>query len=118
MMIRIWFLARPLVLGATRVRENWFSLAFILRTSCQPMMSLASATFCRFFAALAQRRATDRNCFDAPACTLGCADDPFARACLLPLKNEGDFEKGEAEGSVAVRGQLGRIAGEWRKGAV
>jgi hypothetical protein len=36
----------------------------------------------------------------------------------LPLKNEGDFEKGEAEGSVAVLGLLGRIAGEWRKGAV
>jgi hypothetical protein len=36
----------------------------------------------------------------------------------LPLKNEGDFEKGEAEGIVAVLGLLGRIAGEWRKGAV
>jgi hypothetical protein len=36
----------------------------------------------------------------------------------LPLKNGGDFEKGEAEGSVAVLGLLGRIAGEWRKGVV
>jgi len=36
----------------------------------------------------------------------------------LPLKNEGDFEKGEVEGSVAVLGLLGRIGGEWRKGAV
>jgi uridine phosphorylase len=30
-------------------------------------------------------------------------------------KSEGDFEKGEAEGSVAVLALLGRIAGEWRK---
>ena len=30
-------------------------------------------------------------------------------------KKEGDFEKGEAEGSVAVLGLLGKIAGEWRK---
>ena len=30
-------------------------------------------------------------------------------------KSEGDFEKGEAEGSVAVLGLLGRIAEEWRK---
>jgi uridine phosphorylase len=30
-------------------------------------------------------------------------------------QNEGDFEKGEAEGSVVVLGLLGRIAGEWRK---
>jgi len=36
----------------------------------------------------------------------------------LPLKNEGDFEKGEVEGSVAVLGLLGWIAGERRKGAV
>jgi hypothetical protein len=30
-------------------------------------------------------------------------------------KSEGDFGKGEAEGSVAVLGLLGRIAGDWRK---
>jgi hypothetical protein len=36
----------------------------------------------------------------------------------LPLKNEGDFEKGEVEGSMAVLVLLGRIAGEFRKGAV
>ncbi len=31
-------------------------------------------------------------------------------------QTEGDFEKGEAEGSVAVLGLLGRIAGEWQRG--
>jgi hypothetical protein len=30
-------------------------------------------------------------------------------------KSEGDFEKGEAEGSMAVLGLLARIAEEWRK---
>lgn len=30
-------------------------------------------------------------------------------------KSKGDFEKGEAEGSMAVLGLLGRIAEEWRK---
>jgi uridine phosphorylase len=40
--------------------------------------------------------------------------------CLAHVTNcmarsEGDFEKGEAEGSVAVLGLLGKIAGEWRK---
>src|ERR1017187_2159691 len=60
-LIGIWFFARPHVLSAVRVRENWLSLAFILRTSCQPRMSLASATFCHFLAALVQRRVTDRK---------------------------------------------------------
>jgi hypothetical protein len=30
-------------------------------------------------------------------------------------KREGDFEKGEAQGSLAVLGLLGRIAKEWRR---
>ena len=30
-------------------------------------------------------------------------------------RTEGNFEKGEAEGSVAVLGLLGRLAGEWRR---
>jgi hypothetical protein len=34
-LIGIWFLARPLVLDATRVKENWFSLSFIAGPSCQ-----------------------------------------------------------------------------------
>jgi hypothetical protein len=33
--IGIWFLARPLVLGAARVKENCFSLPFIAAPSCQ-----------------------------------------------------------------------------------
>ena len=40
------------------------------------------------------------------------------RAYCVPLKHEGDFEKGEAEGSVAVLGLLGRMAGELREGSV
>ena len=40
--------------------------------------------------------------------------------CLAHVTNcmarkEGDFEKGEAEGSVAVLELLGRIAKEWRR---
>jgi len=40
--------------------------------------------------------------------------------CLAHVTNcmaqtEGDFEKGEAEGSVAVLGLLGRLAREWRR---
>jgi purine-nucleoside phosphorylase len=40
--------------------------------------------------------------------------------CLAHVTNcmakiEGDFEKGEAEGSVVMLGLLGRIAEEWRK---
>jgi hypothetical protein len=49
LLMRIWFLAHPLALGVARVKENWFSIAFILRRSCQPRMSLASVNFCRFF---------------------------------------------------------------------
>ena len=50
----------------------------------------------------------------------------FAAARRLPVlclahvtncmaKSEGDFEKGEADGSVAVLVLLGRIAAEWRR---
>ena len=88
-MIRIWFWARPLVpsLGAAPVRENWFWLAFILRTSCQPWMSLASATFCRFFAALAQRRATDFFLLRA------FHSQPVEQRALGLLLGGGDFDQ-------------------------
>jgi len=34
---QIWFFARPLVLDAARVKENCFSLSFILAPSCQSL---------------------------------------------------------------------------------
>ena len=36
LMIGLWFFARPPVLSAAWVRENWFSLSFIAAPFCQP----------------------------------------------------------------------------------
>ena len=38
---------------------------------------------------------------------------PYRTNCMAQM--EGDFEKGEAEGSVAVLTILGRLAREWSK---
>jgi hypothetical protein len=39
--------ARPTVLSAARVRENWFSLSFIAAPSCQAWRRASTGTFCR-----------------------------------------------------------------------
>src|ERR1019366_9421227 len=48
LLIGIWFFARPLVLDAARVRENWFSLSFIPAPSCQTWRRASTGRFCRF----------------------------------------------------------------------
>src|ERR1019366_4131252 len=47
-MIGIWFLARPLVLDAARVKEDCFSLSFIPAPSCQSWWRATTIKFCRF----------------------------------------------------------------------
>src|ERR1017187_2117849 len=46
-LIGIWFLARPHVLSATRVKKNCFSLSFIA-LFCQTWRRASTGEFCRF----------------------------------------------------------------------
>jgi hypothetical protein len=43
----MWFLARPLVLDAARVKENCFSLSFIAAPSCQTWRRVSTGNSCR-----------------------------------------------------------------------
>ena len=53
---RIWFFARPLVLGAARVQENWFSLSFIAPPPCHTWPRGQQAVFAELVAVFANRR--------------------------------------------------------------
>jgi hypothetical protein len=55
-LIRIWFFARPLVLGAARVQEDWFSLSFIAPPTCHTWRRGQQAVFAELLAVFANRR--------------------------------------------------------------
>jgi hypothetical protein len=48
-LVGIWFLARPLVLDATRVRKIWSSLPLIAARSCQTWPRVPTDILCRNF---------------------------------------------------------------------
>jgi hypothetical protein len=66
----MWSLARPLVLDAARVKENWFSLSFIADPCCQTGPRASTGKSCRFsggfglapMALAGGRGATARQC--------------------------------------------------------